>query len=140
MLSIDLNYILVQLFQPYFYYSTTLLVVSFICIKILAKYNRLLTTRVKSLCYLFPLTIPVLLIALTSPWLITKLLLEIKVSYNPHNILLAAPLNPRITAPPPPIVFNHVKLLDNLSVTHMLLAAGLTLSVFYLLTTVTLND
>ncbi|MBO3810266.1 MAG: M48 family metalloprotease [Candidatus Brockarchaeota archaeon] len=140
MLSIDLNYILIQLFQPYFYYSTTLLVVSFICVKALVKFNPLLTAKVKSLCYLFPLTIPVLLVALTSPWFITRLLLEIKVSSNPHKILLATPLNPRIAELPPPIVFNHVKLLDNPSVANMLLAAGLTLSLFYLFTIIALND
>lgn len=139
MLSIDLNYILIQLFQPHFYYSTTLLVVSFICVKALAKYNRLLTARVKSLCYLFPLTIPVLLIA-TSPWSITRLLLEAKApSHGPRNIPLAPNLNPYI-ALPPPVVFNYVKLPDNLPITNMLLAAGLILSVLYLLVTVTLND
>jgi hypothetical protein len=74
-----------QLFQPYFYYSTTLLVVSFICVKALVKYNRLLTARIKSLCYLFTLAIPVLLIALTSSWSITRLLFGNSISgYNPR--------------------------------------------------------
>lgn len=140
MLSIGLNYILLQLFQPYFYYSITLLVVSFICVKVLVKYNRLLTAKVKSLCYLFPLTIPVLLIA-TSPWPITRLLLEVKASgYSPRNSPLSLHLNPYIATLPPPMDFNHVKLLDNPPITSMLLAAGLTLSTFYLLVTVTLND
>ncbi|MEM3390092.1 MAG: M48 family metalloprotease [Thermoproteota archaeon] len=140
MLTIDLNYILIQLFQPYFYYSTTLLVVSFICIKTLVKYNHLLTTKVKSMCYLFPLTIPVLLIALTPPWFITRLLLAIKVGTSPHSILQVAPLNPRIAKLPPIMVFNHVNLFDKPSVTNMLLVAGLTLSVLYLLTMITLNE
>jgi len=141
MLTIDPNYILMQFFQPYFYYSTTLLAVSFICVKALAKYNRLLTARVKSLCYLFPLTIPVLLIPLASSWPITRLLLEAKASgYSLRNTPLALHLNPHISTLPPPIVFNHAKLLNNPPVTNMLLAAGLTLSAFYLLATVTLND
>lgn len=141
MLSIDLNYILIQLFQPYFYYSTTLLAVSFICVKALAKYNRLLTARIKSLCYLFTLTIPVLLIALTSPWSITRLLFGNSISgYNPRNALLVTPLSPHMITLPP-MAFNHVlKLPDTPSVTDMLLAAGLTLSVFYLLVTITLSD
>lgn len=129
MLSIDLNYILIQLFHPYFYYSTTLLVISFICVKALAKYNRLLTSRMKSICYLFPLMIPLLLITLTSPWLITRLLLETRtLGYNPRSMFL------------PPIVFNHAKPLDNPPLTSMLLAVGLTLSAFYMLIAATLND
>jgi len=139
MLSIDLNYILMQLFQPYFYYSITLLAVSFICIKAIARYNSLLTTRMRSLCYLFPLTIPVLLIALTS-WHITRLLFEASVSFNLRNAMLAISLNPRMLTPPP-MASNHVlKLLDAQSATNMLLAAGLTLSAFYLLATITLSD
>ncbi len=141
MLSVDLNYILMQIFQPYFYYSITLLAVSFICIKALAKYNRLLTTRIKSLCYFFPLTIPVLLTALTSPWLATRLFFEISLSGdNPRNALPATPLNPDMNTPPP-ISLNHVlKPPGIMSVTNMLLAAGLVISLFYLLVTITLSD
>jgi heat shock protein HtpX len=140
MLTIDPNYILIQFFQPYFYYSTILLAVSFICVKALAKYNRLLTARVKSLCYLFPLTIPVLLIPFASSWLIMRLFLEAKISsYGLHNTPPALRLDPHISTLPPPIVFNHVKLLNNPPVANMLLAAGLTLSVSYLLATVVLN-
>jgi len=140
MLSIDLNYILMQLFQPYFYYSTTLLIVSFICIKAIARYNSFLTTKIRSLCYLFPLAIPVLLLALT-PWHITRLLFEASVSYNNlRNAMLAMPLSPHMLTPPP-MASNHVlKLLDTPSVTNMLLAAGLTLSALYLLATITLSD
>ena len=139
MLSIDPNYILIQLFQPYFYYSTTLLVVSFICIKAIARYNGLLTTRMRSLCYLIPLAIPVLLPALI-PWRITWLLFEASVSYNLHNAVLAMPPNHHMLTLPP-MVSNYVlKLLGTPSVTNMLLAAGLTVSAFYLLATITLSD
>lgn len=141
MLPIDLNYILIQFFQPYFYYSTTLLVVSFICVKALAKYNRLLTARMKSLCYLFPLTIPVLLIVFTFPWLITRVHLEAKaLGYSPSSTPLVPHLTPYITTLPPQMVFKHVKPLDTPPITNMLLAAGLALSALYLLATVALND
>ncbi|MGQ9597469.1 MAG: M48 family metallopeptidase [Thermoproteota archaeon] len=138
MLSTDLNYILIQLFQPYFYYSTILLVVSFICVKALMKYNGLLTARIRSLCCLFPLTIPVLLSVLVSSWFITRLLFKISISYNLHNSILAMPLDPRMIMPPSRTL-NHFWPIDNSPVTNMLLAIGLTLSVFYLLATITLS-
>lgn len=140
MLPIDLNHIIMQLFQPYFYYSTTLLAVSFICIKALVKYNRPLTTRIKSLCYSFPLTIPVLLMALIPPWSITWLFFEVRVlDYNLRNTLLSTSLGPHMIMPP--TVFNYVLKLPNTTLlTSMLLAVGLTLSVLYLIVTITVSD
>jgi Zn-dependent protease with chaperone function len=58
-----------QLFQPYFYYSATLLMLSFISVKLLSKYCFFMDTRIKSMAYLLPLIIPVgvMLIFVPSP-------------------------------------------------------------------------
>ncbi|MEM2940227.1 MAG: M48 family metalloprotease [Thermoproteota archaeon] len=148
MIPIELNYIVMQFFQPYFYYSTTLLIVSFFCIKALAKYNHFLTTRIRSLCYLLPLTIPALLIALT-PYLLTMGFFFISpLSHNLRNTSLLVLLNPD-TAPPLPTIFSHFKLIGVPSVTRLigvppitsiLYAVGLTLSLLYLAVTIILGD
>jgi hypothetical protein len=137
-----------QFFQPYFYYSTTLLIVSFVCVKALTKYNHLLTTRIRSLCYFLPLSIPVLLMAITPPWLTRGLFFISPLSHNLRNTSLLVFLNPD-TVPPLPTAFNHFKLIGVLPatrlvgvppITSILYAVGLTLSLLYLAVTIILGD
>lgn len=148
MIPIDLNYIVIQFFQPYFYYSTTLLIVSFFCVKALAKYNHLLTTRIRSLCYFLPLTIPALLMALTPPWLTMGLFFIGPLSHNLRITPLLVFLNPD-TAPPLPTAFNHFRLIGippatRLTgvppITSILCAVGLTLALLYIAITIILGD
>jgi len=59
--------ILNQIFQPYFYYSVMVLVVSFACIKILTKYCSFIGQRTKSLLYLVPLALPLAVMLMFVP-------------------------------------------------------------------------
>jgi len=58
--------VLVQVFQPYFYYSVIFLAISFVCIKIITKCCPFIGSRAKSLIYLIPISGP-LFIMLASP-------------------------------------------------------------------------
>lgn len=49
-----------QVFQPYFYYSVLFLSIAFICVKILIRFSPSLSQRAKSLLYLVPLVIPLI--------------------------------------------------------------------------------
>ena len=59
--------ILNQVFQPYFYYSVIFLSVSFVCVKILTKYCSFIGQRTKSILYLFPLALPVVVMMASFP-------------------------------------------------------------------------
>ncbi|MBO3840375.1 MAG: M48 family metalloprotease [Thermoproteota archaeon] len=137
----DLNNILMQVFQPYFYYSTILLAVSFICIKLFTKYNPLLTTRVKSMCYLIPLSFPVLLAIVNTPWPVGRFLFEAKILI--HNQLntcfLIKPWTP-VVIPHIPISIYINGLHPVLPVTSLLYAIGFVIALAYLIVTTSLGD
>jgi heat shock protein HtpX len=67
MFLFSLDNVLAQMFQPYFYYSVIFLIFSFICIKILLKYDRLLSRRTRSITYILPLIIPLLVMGFFRP-------------------------------------------------------------------------
>ncbi len=50
--------VLIQVFQPYFYYSIIALAISFVCIKIVIKFCPFISSRTKSLIYLIPIVAP----------------------------------------------------------------------------------
>src|SRR5208283_5926657 len=52
--------ILVQVFQPYFYYSVIVLTISFVCVKIVVKFCPFMGSKTKSLIYLTPIVAPLL--------------------------------------------------------------------------------
>jgi heat shock protein HtpX len=137
---LDLNNILMQVFQPYFYYSTVLLVVSFICVKLFTKYNPILTTKVKSVCYLIPLAFPVLLAIVSIPWPVGRFLFEERILI--HKELNAGLIEPRILAVTPhiPMIIRITKLPPVLPVTSLLYTVGFAIALAYLITTATLGD
>ena len=59
--------ILNQIFQPYFYYSLLFLIVSFVCIKVLVRFFPFIGPRVKSILYLIPLAIPLIVMLVFMP-------------------------------------------------------------------------
>src|SRR5271157_371173 len=59
--------ILTQIFQPYFYYSMIFLFISFVCIKVLTHYSNFLGQRTKSLLYLVPLAVPLIVMLIFIP-------------------------------------------------------------------------
>jgi len=67
MSPIDFETILAQLFQPYFYYSVILLTISAVCIKILLRHYQLLRRRTRSIIYLIPLAMPVVVMSFFHP-------------------------------------------------------------------------
>jgi hypothetical protein len=67
MFPTSLDNVLAQVFQPYFYYSAVLLIVSFVCLKMLLKYNLLLSRRKRSIAYMLPLLVPALVLAIFHP-------------------------------------------------------------------------
>jgi Zn-dependent protease with chaperone function len=56
-----------QVFQPYFYYSVTSLVISFVCIKGLARFFNFMSRQTKSLLYLVPLLLPLVVMLVFIP-------------------------------------------------------------------------
>ena len=67
MSPIGFESILTQLFQPYFYYSVILLTISSICVKILLRHYHFLGRRARSIIYLIPLAIPVVVMLFFHP-------------------------------------------------------------------------
>lgn len=59
--------ILNQVFQPYFYYSIVFLLVSFASIKVLTRYCGFIGQNAKSLLYLVPLAVPLIVMFIFSP-------------------------------------------------------------------------
>ncbi|MBO3800558.1 MAG: M48 family metalloprotease [Candidatus Brockarchaeota archaeon] len=136
-----LNNILMHVFQPYFYYSTILLVVSFICVKLFTKYNLLLTTRVKSICYLIPLTFPVLLATVNILWPVGRFFFESRILIRNQldTALLIKPPIP-IGNPSYILIIHTNGLLPVLPVTSFLYAVGFAIALVYLIVTTTLGD
>jgi heat shock protein HtpX len=67
MFPTGLDNVLAQVFQPYFYYSMILLAISFICVKAFLKYDHSLSRRTRSVAYILPLMIPLLVFAVFHP-------------------------------------------------------------------------
>ncbi len=59
--------ILNQVFQPYFYYSIIFLIASFVSIKVLTRYCGFMGQKTKSLLYLAPLAVPIIVMLIFSP-------------------------------------------------------------------------
>ena len=78
MSPISLESILTQLFKPYFYYSVILLMVSSICVKILLRHYHFLGRRIRSIIYLIPLAIPVVVMSFFHPETTVKMVSFVK--------------------------------------------------------------
>jgi heat shock protein HtpX len=63
----SLDNVLAQVFQPYFYYSMILLVISFICVKAFLRYDHSVSRRTRSAAYILPLMIPLLVFTVFHP-------------------------------------------------------------------------
>jgi len=59
--------VLNQIFQPYFFYSVLFLIISFVCIKVLTRYSHFISQRTKSLLYIVPLVIPLIVMLVFLP-------------------------------------------------------------------------
>ena len=141
----NLGDVLIQVFQPYFYYSIVFLAVSFGCIKIITKCCPFLGSRAKSLIYLIPVLGPVLIMLIATP----KLAIQ-SVSYQFLGSFVAythqAPGGfdpfPMLQAAPQQSIFALVTLSTSqiLSVTGILCLAGLAIGGFYAAITLAFGD
>jgi heat shock protein HtpX len=78
--------VLTQFLQPYFSYSLVFLAISFVCIKIFLRFNSYLDRRTRSIFWLIPLFIPVLVLTVFRPGTIISMLPPLQTSLSPPII------------------------------------------------------
>ena len=156
MLSTALNNILAQIFQPYFYYSIILLAISFTCIKAFLKYDHTLSRRTRSIAYLLPLIIPLLIFAafhptvtMTTPngnsaaGMFIMSLNGGSVNASPFQPLFGQLQSvPTMSPPQPPLIVLAFlpSQTEILSVTGLLCSIGLVVALGYLALMIALDD
>ena len=154
MFPIGLDNILAQVLQPYFYYSVILLILSFICIKMLLKYNHLLSRRARSITYMLPLIIPLLVMGIFHPETTMRtvdggsttgmLILSLNGNFanaspvpSLFNTLQSIPIRPSL----PPIILELLPgQVEILSITGILCLVGLAVATCYLVLAIALDD
>lgn len=126
MSPIGFESILTQLFQPYFYYSVILLTISSICVKILLRHYHFLGRRARSIIYLIPLAIPVVVMLFFHPGTTAKIVGFVKstVESNGGEIVFSE------------VIFST----EILSVTGILCLIGLALGTAFFVTMVFFGD
>ncbi len=137
--------VLVQVFQPYFYYSIILLAISFVCIKIITKYCPFIGSKTKSLIYLIPIVAPLFVMLSFPPKVVAQ-----AVSYHligsfsipvPQGPMLLSPF--RLIQPPSPqtmvtlVAFSTSQIL---SITGIICLTGLAFGGIYAVTTIVMGD
>jgi Zn-dependent protease with chaperone function len=150
----SLDNVLAQVFQPYFYYSVILLILSFICIKILLKYNRLFGRRARSIMYMLPLLIPLLVMGFFRPGTTIRtvdgsgttgtLILSLNgnfASASPVPSAFNPPQNVPFGSSLPQIVLELLPgQVEVLSITGILCLVGLAVAASYLILAIALDD
>lgn len=121
--------ILNQIFQPYFYYSVLFLVISFVCVKVLARFCHFMGRRTKSILYLVPLAIPLIVMLVFMPSTIIQI-------NNPGFGTYLPPPPP----PPSPMVISHVLIATTLSVTGIICIIGLATGAFFAISMILADD
>ena len=137
--------VLVQVFQPYFYYSVIVLAISFVCIKIVVKFCPFMGSKIKSLIYLIPVAAP-LLVMLSFP---PKIVIQ-AVSYHLiGSFSVPVPQGPIFFSPfqliQPPLQQTMVTLValstnQIFSITGIICLTGLALGGVYATTTILMGD
>lgn len=154
MFPASLDNVLAQVFQPYFYYSVALLIVSFVCVKMLLKYNLLLSRTKRSIAYMLPLLVPALVLAIFHPETTIRTIDEssaarIFILSLDGSFANAPPLQPLfdrlqnipITLPSTQIIQVFLyRQIEVPSVTGMLCLMGLAMAVCYFVLAIALND
>lgn len=117
-----------QIFQPYFYYSVIALVISFACIKIITRFCSFLGQRTRSLLYLLPLALPLVVMCIFVPSTAFQTSIQ-QVKTGVTSITTEAP-NPSIISGIAPSLIQgatmvSVRVVTTLSVTGILCIIGL---------------
>ena len=156
MLPTALNDVLAQIFQPYFYYSIILLTISFTCAKAFLKYDHTLSRRTRSIAYLLPLIIPLLIFATFHPAITMTtpngnsatgiFIMSLNggtANASPFQLLFGQLQSIPTTSPPQPplIVLSFLPgQTDILSITGLLCSIGLVVALGYLVLMIALDD
>lgn len=137
--------VLVQVFQPYFYYSIIALAISFVCIKIVVKCCPFMGSKTKSLIYLIPIVAPLFVLLSFPPKIVVQ-----AVSYHLlGSFSIAIPRGPMLFSPfqllqplPPQTMVTLVAFSINpiLSITGIICLIGLALGGIYAVTTIVMGD
>lgn len=154
MLPMNLDNLLAQVFQPYFYYSVILLILSFICVKMLLKQNHLMSRRARSITYMLPLIIPLLVMGVFHPETTMQtvgggsntgmFILSLNGNFagaahapSPFNTMQNIPIGPSL----PPIILELLPgQVEILSITGILCLVGLAVAACYLVLAIALDD
>ncbi|MGA3060334.1 MAG: M48 family metalloprotease [Candidatus Bathyarchaeia archaeon] len=137
--------VLVQVFQPYFYYSVIVLAISFICIKIIVRCFPFIGSKTKSLIYLIPVVAPLFVMFSFPPKIVIQAVsshligsFSIPVSQGP---MLFSPFH-FMQSPSPQAMLTVITLSTNqiLSITGILCITGLALGGIYAVTTILVGD
>jgi heat shock protein HtpX len=156
MLPTALNNALAQVFQPYFYYSIILLVISFICVKAFLKYDHSLSRKKRSIAYLLPLIIPLLVFTTFHPTITMSTangnsaagIFITSLNGGSTNALPFQPLFgqlqsvPTMSPPSPPLIVLAFfpSQTEIISVTGLLCSIGLIVALGYLVLMIALDD
>ena len=137
--------VLVQVFQPYFYYSIIALAISFVCIKIVVKCCPFIGSKTKSLIYLIPIVAPLFVLLSFPPKMVVQ-----AVSYHLiGSFSLAIPQGPMLFSHFQPIQPLPTQTMVTLvafsinqifSITGIICLTGLALGGIYAVTTIVMGD
>ncbi|MGQ9478840.1 MAG: M48 family metallopeptidase [Thermoproteota archaeon] len=142
----NLNFILLQFLHPYFYYPTIILAVSFTCVKAVIKYNNhLLTAKIKSICYLLPLLLPLLTMLFGSLMLFSFSIFIGRTFYrsiflNNDLFYLTRRFPDQKNIMALLLTSNPLRRISHISLTKILCITGSVASITYLAITITLGD
>ena len=125
----ELNWLVLQLFQPYFYYPLVLSLALFIAVNVAVRFTRIRDHRMRSYLFALPMLSPLVCYALYPPQL---------------DIRVMERGSPAFSFPPDPMTFMHSHpvppaMLNLLSVTGSLCISGLLLGLSLLVLCLVLN-
>ena len=137
--------VLVQVFQPYFYYSIIVLAISFVCIKIVVTCCPFMGSKAKSMIYLIPIVAPLFVMFSFPPKIVIQAVsyhligsFSIPVSQGPMFFspfhLIQPPLSQMI------VTLVALSTSHILSVTGIICLTGLALGGIYTVTTIVMGD
>jgi Zn-dependent protease with chaperone function len=126
--------VILQVLQPSFFYSVIFVVLSFVCVKVFIKFCPFISERTKSLLYVVPLIVPLIVMAMFLP--------SFTFQSNTLDVKSGTPL--QVTGPAAPLVSGGFLIAGHqastLSVTGILCIVGLAMGVLFALCMIIADD